>query len=62
MCSVINVQVILQLFRVLIVELGEKMNGVSIVLLIMGHRMLSKQFDQEEERRKEMLSIIIVRL
>lgn len=38
------------------------MNGVSIVLLIMGHRMLSKQFDREEERRKEMLSIIIVRL
>lgn len=33
-----------------------------LLLLIMGHRMLSKQFDQEEERRKEMLSIIIVRL
>lgn len=38
------------------------MNGVSIVLLIMGHRMLSKQFDRKEERRKELLSIIIVRL
>lgn len=33
-----------------------------LLLLIMGHRMLSKQFDQEEERRKELLSIIIVRL